>query len=92
MSTMTERQAASRPLTLQDVRTGLSRALREDYEATWLAACAAAGTDPGPGDADDPAFDRLLDGIAAQSPLCRVMAMSWRIRRTAARKLEALGR
>jgi hypothetical protein len=41
---------------------------------------------------DDDHFDRLLDAIAAHNRLCRVMAMSWRIRRTAAFKLATLNR
>ena len=37
-------------------------------------------------------LDRVLDVVADQDALCRVLAMSWRIRRTAAVKLKEIGR
>ena len=52
----------------------------------------AARIDPDAEQVDDLAFDRLLDSLAEQDPRSRVIATSWRIRRTAARKLAELGR
>ena len=78
--------------TVDQVRDVLRRVLGDLFEQTWSRACVAARVDPDADHADDVGFDRLLDSLAEQDPLSRVIATSWRIRRTAARKLAELGR
>lgn len=78
--------------TIADVRVGLTRVLGEGFEDVWGLACAAVPIPKDLQDLDDDQFDQLLSRIADQGPLCRVLAMSWWIRRTAALKLAELGR
>jgi len=78
--------------TIDDVRGALTRTLREDFEPAWREACTRVGIHPDAHALGDEEFDRLIAEIATIDPLSRVMALSWRIRRTAARKLAALGR
>jgi len=78
--------------TVRDIRDALSRTLRDDFELCWKQACAHVGIEVDEMAPSDEEFDRLITEIATIDPLCHVMAMSWRIRRTAARKLAALGR
>ena len=91
MTATHRRDAASQP-TLDDLRTGLSRTLGPDFVAAWADICRRADISADVTTLDDRSFDRLLEAIAEQDRLCRVMAMSWRIRRTAAQKLAAINR
>jgi hypothetical protein len=70
----------------------LSRLLGDRYPCVWMGLCSAVGIDAESPVVNDDEFDRLLDEMAQQDALCHVLAMSWRIRRTAAAKLAALGR
>lgn len=85
------RGGTAQPPTLVDVRTGLNRTLGSQFEDAWLKICVRADISPDADSLDDAQFDQLLDAIADHDRLCRVIAMSWRIRRTAARKLADLG-
>lgn len=78
--------------TVSDIRSGMERLLTEDFDAVWAELCAAARIPVSTVTLDDTEMDRLLAALAARDALCRVLAMSWQIRRTAARKLSALGR
>ena len=78
--------------TITDIRDALGRTLREDFELAWKQACTHVGIDVDRSEVTDEQFDRLIAEIATIDPLSHVMAMSWRIRRTASRKLAALGR
>lgn len=90
--TFTNRRDAVAPPTVGDLKTGLGRTLGQDFESAWADICARADIGTDAATIDDDHFDRLLDAIAAHDRLCRVMAMSWRIRRTAAFKLATLNR
>ncbi len=79
--------------TVDDIRTGLLRVLGEDELATlWAASCTRLGVPAETRALSEDQVDRLLGMVAQHDRLCHVMAMSWRIRSTAARKLAALGR
>ncbi len=78
--------------TVSDIRSGMEQLLTDDFDAVWAELCAAAQIPASIVTLDDTGMDRLLAAVAARDSLCRVLAMSWQIRRTAARKLAALGR
>ena len=83
----------SAPPTVDDVRDGLRATLAPvDFERVWTEVCAHVGVPTTVSSLPDSELDALLDQIATQDRLCKVLAMSWRIRCTAARKLHALGR
>jgi hypothetical protein len=75
-----------------DVEKGLAQVLGEEGPMVWSDICAQAHVGPAANTIDGTDLDRLLDVLAAQSRLCAVLAMSWRIRRTAAQRLAELGR
>jgi len=75
-----------------DLRRGLKQVLDEGYEAVWASICTRAGADPTAANLNDGDFEALLSALGDLGPLCAVLATSWRIRRTAARKLAELGR
>jgi len=77
---------------IEDVRFGLSKALLGAYEPAWAEICRECGIVPDCTHLDAAKFDHLLEVLARRDPLCRVLAMSWRIRRTAFQKLEQIGR
>ncbi|GAA1881901.1 hypothetical protein [Lapillicoccus jejuensis] len=84
---------AAVPPTVTDVRDGLEATLpADDFELVWAEVCARVGVPTTVSVLDDAQLDSLLTQVAAQGSLCRVLAMSWRIRATAARKLTQLGR
>ena len=89
---MTTHDTSSIGVSFADMRVAAARVFGDDHPATWDTLCAAADVAPDAVDASDEQIDAVLDGLAAHDPLGRVMAMSWRIRRTAARKLTELGR
>lgn len=92
MTTTTTRRDAGRAPTLADVRAGLTKTLGDEYDGAWQAACSKAHVAPDATAVDDAQFDALLTAIGERDRLCHVLALSWRIRRTAARKLSELGR
>lgn len=86
------RDAAVAP-TVVDVREGLAATLpAETFDLVWAEVCARVGVPTTVSVLHEDELDRLLTHVAAQGSLCRVLAMSWRIRSTAARKLTQLGR
>ena len=91
MSSVSEQSSLHAPR-VDEVRESLRRLLGDDYEAAWAAACARVPMNIDTPVLDEDQFERLLDGLAERGSLSRVIAMSWRIRRTAARKLSELGR
>ena len=78
--------------TLSQVRRALERVLGNEFDGTWHRLCDRLTVDPTADDVDDEQFDRVLTGLEEADPLSRVVATSWRIRRTAARKLAELNR
>ncbi|MGD0810363.1 MAG: hypothetical protein ABSA91_11735 [Acidimicrobiales bacterium] len=80
------------PPSIQDVRHGMARALGDNFAETWGTICDRCHVPMDAEALNDNDFSRLLDGIADHNALCRVLAMSWKIRRTADRKLTELGR
>ncbi len=85
------RSAVAAP-TFASARDGVRQVLGEDFAATWLAVCAAADVPETATGLDDADFTRFLAIVSEESPLLRVLAMSWQIRRTASRKLAEIGR
>lgn len=86
-------QTAAVAPTVTDVREGLAATLPADtFELVWAEVCARTGVPTTVSDLDEADLERLLTHVAGQGSLCRVLAMSWRIRATAARKLTQLGR
>lgn len=77
---------------VRDVRESLTRVLGDDFEATWADVCGRVPIDPLADVIVDAEFERLITLLAERGSTCRVIAMSWKIRRTAFRKLAALGR
>lgn len=92
MSTISDRSSAIGPPTVEDLREGLRKTLGDGYEEAWRSMCSTLRIDPTASTLTDEEFDRLLDEVASHDRLCHVLSMSWRIRRTAARKLAELGR
>jgi hypothetical protein len=80
------------PPTLADIREGLKRMITEDFDSVWDEICRTAGVSPSAGSLDEAGTDRLLNAVGNYDRMCTVMAMSWRIRLTAARKLAEIGR
>lgn len=87
----TRHDASSAP-TVGDVRTGLQQSLGTSYDAVWAELCDRLRVQPDVASLAPDQLDRLLDQLSQHDPLCRVLAMSWRIRCTASRKLAAVGR
>jgi len=78
--------------TIGDVRGSLQQVLQEEFDPVWTVVCAAVPVAVTVEQLDEEGLDRFIAALAEQGPLCRVVAMSWKIRRTAARKLAELGR
>jgi hypothetical protein len=74
------------------VRGSLAHVLGAEFETTWTDVCREVPIDPAADTIVDAEFERLITLLAERGSTCRVIAMSWKIRRTAARKLAALGR
>lgn len=90
--TTVTRPPATAP-TVDDVREGLRATLTPVvFERVWAEVCAQISVPTTVSSLPDSELDALLDQIATQDRLCKVLAMSWRIRCTAARKLHQLGR
>lgn len=92
MTGIPDRRSAGTPPAVEDVRIGLRRTLGENFDTVWPDVCARLGMPPDAQTLPDDRFGDLLTAIADHDRLCHVLAMSWRIRRTAARKLAELGR
>ena len=92
MTSTNDRRSAGTPPTVEDVRIGLRRTLGENFDTVWPDVCARLGVPSDTQTLPDDRFDDLLTAISGHDRLCHVLAMSWRIRRTAARKLAELGR
>jgi hypothetical protein len=90
--TLTRTTTVTTKPSFSDIRGGLAKTLLDDFQPAWAEICRSAGIAPDCHDLDDEAIDHLLEVIAGRDPLCRVLAMSWRIRRTAAQKLAEIGR
>jgi hypothetical protein len=80
------------PPTVPEVRASLARLLGPEYDETWTAVCQRADIAPEAITISEPEFDALLDAMCERGSISRVIAMSWKIRRTAARKLAEIGR
>ncbi len=79
--------------TVHDVRTGLEQSLGlKGGEAVWSSLCAALGVRTDVASLEPDRFEELLTLLSRHDRLCHVLAMSWRIRATAARKLADIGR
>jgi hypothetical protein len=78
--------------TVTDIRDRLERALGAEFDAAWADLCERANIRSDVPPDDELSIEVLLDQVALRDPLCQVMSLSWRIRRTANRKLHALGR
>ena len=89
-----ERHAPVSHPTVGDVRESAERLLGNEFATIWADVCHQAGVadEPAAVDLDADAFGRLLDALAGKGSTSRVIAMSWKIRRTAALKLAELGR
>lgn len=91
-TTRTRHDAAIAP-TVGDVRDGLRATLdADDFDRVWADVCRTTSISPDASTVSEATLDHLLTEISAQDRLCNVLAMSWRIRCTAARKLAELGR
>jgi len=80
------------PPTVPEVRASLERLLGPDFSGIWAAVCVQARIAPEAQLISETEFDELLEAMCARGSICRVIAMSWKIRRTAARKLAEIGR
>jgi hypothetical protein len=93
MQTTVTRADAGRAPTVLDVRAGLTQTLgAEESDRLWSSICTEVGVHTDATDLDAEQLDRLLTALSGHGRLCNVLAMSWRIRATAARKLADLGR
>ena len=93
MTTALVRSDAGRAPTVHDVRTGLVQTLgAQEGEAVWTSLCTSLGVPAGVDELDPGRFEELLTLLSHHDRLCHVLAMSWRIRSTAARKLAEIGR
>jgi hypothetical protein len=83
--------AAGRPAvtlpTVGDVRGGLRRMLGDTFDDVWEVVCAQAGVRTDAQDLAPEPFEALLTALSEQDQLCRMLVLSWRIRRTAALEL-----
>lgn len=80
------------PPTVPEVRESLERLLGPDFAEVWQAVWVQSRIAPEAHMITDVEFDDLLEAMCARGSICRVIAMSWKIRRTAARKLAEIGR
>ena len=78
--------------TVPEVRESLERLLGPAFAEVWQDVCLRARVSPEAHMITDVEFDELLEAMCARGSICRVIAMSWKIRRTAARKLAEIGR
>jgi hypothetical protein len=78
--------------TVPEVRESLERLLGPEFTDVWQDVCLRACIAPEAHMITDVEFDELLEAMCARGSICRVIAMSWKIRRTAARKLAEIGR
>jgi len=81
--------------TVEDLRIGLQRILGDEFDGIWDVLCVGSGIDPQDPDGEgisNAHVDVLLESIADHDPLCRIISMSWRIRRSASEGLESAGR
>ena len=92
MTTSIERSRSVVPPTVDDVRLGLQRTLGCEFVTVWAAVCATLAVAPEITTLPADRFDELLTAVSHHDRLCHVLAMSWRIRCTAARKLAELDR
>ncbi|MEZ5216007.1 MAG: hypothetical protein R2705_02380 [Ilumatobacteraceae bacterium] len=88
----TRSAAATAEPDILDVKHSLERVLGEEFDAIWADICTSCALGGDEQHLDDGPLDKLLDTLISKGAICRVVAMSWKIRRTAAHKLAALGR
>lgn len=77
---------------MAEVRVSLERVIGADFDALWSGICSEARVTPDADTVSDDEFDAVIDAMCRRGSVSRVIGMSWRIRRTAARKLAELGR